>query len=84
VATRRATGSARGASGTCSQPAASPLFTCNRAAGRRYTADGYELVGSPGIAGAVRRSVVYERFGYATDEGARQSCAKACAQFGAG
>lgn len=54
------------------------------ASGRRYTADGYELVGSPGIAGAVRRNFVYTRSTYASDEGAGQSCAKACAQFGAG
>lgn len=54
------------------------------ASGRRYTADGYELVGAPGIAGAVRRNFVYKRGGYVSDEGAGQSCAKACAQFGAG
>lgn len=52
--------------------------------GRRYTSDGYEMVRSPGVAGAVRRNFVYNRSGYKVDEGTEQTCAKACAQFGAG
>lgn len=51
-------------------------------AGGAYTADGYETVGSPGIIGAVRRNFVWERKDASVDEGAQQSCAMACAQFG--
>jgi hypothetical protein len=48
----------------------------------RYTKDGYELVGSPGVVGTVRRNFVYDRSTDAADEGGVQTCAQACAQFG--
>lgn len=50
--------------------------------GLRYTKDGYEVIGSPGIAGAVRRNYVYNRTTTTSDEGKLQSCQKACFQFG--
>lgn len=48
----------------------------------RYTKDGYELVGAPGVVGTARRNFVYDRSTDASDEGGQQSCAQACAQFG--
>ncbi len=50
----------------------------------KYTKDGFELVASPGVVGAVRRNFVYDRTTDTYDEGAKQTCAQACAQFGKG
>ncbi len=51
--------------------------------GRSYTPDGYEIVASPGVVGAVRRNFVYDRTTDASDEGnSNNSCAKACSEFG--
>lgn len=47
-----------------------------------YTKDGYELVASPGVVGAVRRNFMLDRGTDQQDEGANQTCAKACTQFG--
>ena len=47
-----------------------------------YTPDGFEIVASPGVVGAVRRNFVYDRTTPAVDQGARNSCKTACAQFG--
>jgi len=52
-------------------------------AGRPFTPDGYEIVGSPGIVGAVRRNFVYDRSTGTSDEGnANSSCKQACFEFG--
>ena len=48
----------------------------------RYTADGYERAGVPGIVGAVRRNYVSNRTMAAGDEGVNQTCALACRQVG--
>lgn len=48
----------------------------------KYTKDGFELVSAPGVVGAVRRNFVYDRTTDAYDEGVKQTCAQACAQFG--
>lgn len=48
---------------------------------RGFTPDGYELVPSPGVVGAVRRNYVHSRT-TEIDEGASNSCPQACQQFG--
>jgi hypothetical protein len=51
-----------------------------------YTAEGFEVVTSPGVAGAVRRNYVFNRrpvdFSTDTDQGGQQTCAQACSQWG--
>lgn len=47
-----------------------------------FTPDGYEVAAAPGIVGAVRRNFVYERSTLSFDEGQKNSCAQACAEFG--
>lgn len=51
---------------------------------RGFTPDGYELVPSPGVVGAVRRNFVNSRSTTVIDEGASNSCSQACSQFGKG
>ena len=49
----------------------------------RFTPDGYQIVASPGIVGAVRRNFVYDRSTDASDEGnANSTCKQACSEFG--
>jgi len=47
-----------------------------------YTPDGYEIVAPPGVVGAVRRNFVYDRTLPKVDQGVKNSCKQACAQFG--
>jgi hypothetical protein len=47
-----------------------------------YTPDGFEIVAPPGVVGAVRRNFVYDRTMPSVDQGAKNSCKAACAQFG--
>lgn len=47
-----------------------------------FTPDGYEMVASPGIVGAVRRNFIYDRSTDAVDEGNGNSCKEACSEFG--
>jgi hypothetical protein len=51
-----------------------------------YTAEGFEVVTSPGVAGAVRRNYVFNRrpvdFSTDTDQGGQQTCTQACSQWG--
>jgi hypothetical protein len=50
-----------------------------------YTADGFEILASPGVLGAVRRNYVFQRLGASIttpDAGQNQSCDQACGQFG--
>ena len=49
---------------------------------RGFTPDGYELVPSPGVVGAVRRNFVHSRSTTEIDEGTFNSCKQACGQFG--
>lgn len=50
-----------------------------------FTAEGFEILASPGVLGAVRRNYVFQRKGAAVglpDSGQNQTCAQACSQFG--
>ena len=48
-----------------------------------FTPDGYEIVASPGVVGAVRRNFVFDRTTDASDEGnANKTCKQACFEFG--
>lgn len=47
-----------------------------------YTPDGFEIVATPGIVGAVRRNFVHQRRGTNADQGVNNTCPQACAQFG--
>ncbi len=47
-----------------------------------FTPDGFEIVASPGIVGAVRRNYMHRRLPGAADQGQRNTCPQACAQFG--
>ncbi len=50
-----------------------------------YTAEGFEILSSPGVLGAVRRNYVFQRLGASIttpDAGQNQSCDQACGQFG--
>lgn len=47
-----------------------------------YTPDGFEIASPPGIVGTVRRNFVYDRTTLKLDEGTKNSCKDACAQFG--
>ena len=51
--------------------------------GGRYTRDGYEMVSTPGIVGAVRRNFIFDRATLIEDEGQKnnRSCKEACAEF---
>jgi hypothetical protein len=48
---------------------------------RVYTGDGYQIVKSPGIVGAVRRNFIFDRT-TDTDEGINNTCEMACKEFG--
>ena len=52
--------------------------------GAKYTRDGYEMVSTPGIVGAVRRNFVFDRTTLSEDEGQKnnRTCKEACAEFG--
>lgn len=51
--------------------------------GRTFTPDGYEIVASPGVVGAVRRNFIDDRSTDGTDEGnANSTCKQACSEFG--
>lgn len=50
----------------------------------KYTKEGFEVVASPGVVGAVRRNFMYDRTTDSYDEAAKQTCAQACTQFGKG
>lgn len=58
------------------------LHLQKRATADGYTREGYELVGSPGVVGAVRRNFVHDRGSDASDEGSQQTCSQACEQMG--
>ena len=45
-----------------------------------YTPDGFEIVASPGVVGAVRRNFVYDR--QSLTDGNANTCSDACAEFG--
>ena len=47
-----------------------------------FTSDGYEIVSSPGVVGAVRRNFVYDRTVPLVDQGTFNSCKSACSEFG--
>lgn len=49
----------------------------------QFTPDGYEIVSSPGVVGAVRRNFIYDRSSLDHDEGNNNaSCQMACSEFG--
>jgi hypothetical protein len=56
--------------------------------GETYTSEGFEVVASPGVAGAVRRNYVFNRpqvdlsQRVPIDVGQEQTCAQACVQWG--
>jgi hypothetical protein len=47
-----------------------------------FTRDGYEVVSTPGVVGAVRRNFVFDRSIDTADEGVKNSCKDACSEFG--
>jgi hypothetical protein len=47
-----------------------------------FAPDGFELASAPGVVGAVRRNFVQKRTTFSEDQGANNTCAAACQEFG--